>query len=311
MKKNVLFIFASFWLMHHSFAQRYGVPNFKVVSDFTAEKVFTAGIEGPAFDKKGCLYVVNFQKEGTIGVIDYFGNASLFVELPEGSVGNSIVIDTATSMMYVADYTKHNILKVDMTTKQISVYVHNDNFNQPNDICLRANGDFYATDPNWKGEQGNIWLIRKSGEMVLLESELAATNGIAFNPDQTLLYVTEQTKDMSGVLNNVWKFKLHHNGTLGEKELLIKFRDFGMDGMRVDKMGNLYLTRYDKGTVAIISPEGLIIREITLKGKKPSNIAFGGLDGKTCFVTVQDRGCVEAFRMPRLSNWFMSLFSND
>jgi gluconolactonase len=307
MKKNALFILATVLLTQHVFAQRYGVPNFKVVSDFTNEKVFTAGIEGPAFGKKGNLYVVNFQKEGTIGVVDYFGNASLFVELPEGSIGNSIVIDTMTNMMYVADYTKHNILKVDMATKQVSVFVHDDRFNQPNDICRHANGNFYASDPNWKAEQGNIWLIRASGEVVLLGNSFAATNGIALNPAQTILYVTEQTKDMNGVLNNVWEFPIHANGMLGEKELLIKFRDFGMDGMKVDKMGNIYLTRYDKGTVAIISPEGEIIREITLKGKKPSNIAFGGSDGRTCFVTMQDRGCIEVFRMPRLKSWY-SLF---
>lgn len=304
MKKNALFIFASLWLIHHSFAQRYGVPNFKVVSDFTNENVFTAGIEGPAFGKNGNLYVVNFQKEGTIGVLDYFGNASLFVTLPEGSIGNSIVVDTMANMMYVADYTKHNILKVDMATKQFAVFAHDDRFNQPNDICRHANGNFYASDPNWKAEQGNIWLIRATGEVVLLSNSFAATNGIALNPDQTILYVTEQTKDMNGVLNNVWKFPIKANGMLGEKELLIKFRDFGMDGMKVDKMENLYMTRYDKGTVAIVSTEGEIIREITLKGKKPSNIAFGGTDGRTCFVTMQDRGCIETFRMPRLKSWY-------
>ena len=68
-----------------------------------------------------------------------------------------------------------------------------------------------------------------------------------------------------------------------------------MDGMRCDEKGNLYVTRYDKGTVAIVSPEGNIIKEIQLKGKKPSNIAFGGEKGKTCFVTMADRGCFEAF----------------
>jgi sugar lactone lactonase YvrE len=53
--------------------------------------------------------------------------------------------------------------------------------------------------------------------------------------------------------------------------------------------------RYDKGTVVVLSPNGEIIREITLKGKKPTNIAFGGKNKKQCFITVSDRGCFESF----------------
>jgi sugar lactone lactonase YvrE len=47
--------------------------------------------------------------------------------------------------------------------------------------------------------------------------------------------------------------------------------------------------------VVVISSEGEIIRKITLTGRKPTNIAFGGKDGKQCFVTLQDRGCFETF----------------
>ena len=46
--------------------------------DFTNEFVFTKGIEGPATDSKGNLYAVNFKEEGTIGIVDETGKASLF-----------------------------------------------------------------------------------------------------------------------------------------------------------------------------------------------------------------------------------------
>jgi sugar lactone lactonase YvrE len=69
-----------------------------------------------------------------------------------------------------------------------------------------------------------------------------------------------------------------------------------MDGMKCDASGNLFVTRYDKGVIAIISPQGKLIREVQMKGKKTSNITFGGKDKKTCFVTLQDRKCVEIFR---------------
>jgi sugar lactone lactonase YvrE len=70
-----------------------------------------------------------------------------------------------------------------------------------------------------------------------------------------------------------------------------------MDGMRCDVNGNLYITRNGKGTVVKISPQGTLLKEIILLGKKPSNIAFGGRDGRQAFVTVQDQGNIESFRV--------------
>jgi sugar lactone lactonase YvrE len=69
-----------------------------------------------------------------------------------------------------------------------------------------------------------------------------------------------------------------------------------MDGMKCDAKGNVYITRYGKGAIAIFSPEGKFIREVMLKGKNVSNITFGGQDFKTCFVTLQDRKGMEKFR---------------
>ncbi|HMI64976.1 MAG TPA: hypothetical protein VK517_03005, partial [Cyclobacteriaceae bacterium] len=53
--------------------------------DLTAENLFTENIEGPNFDKSGNLYVVNFQKDGTIGLVHPDGSVELFVTLPVGS----------------------------------------------------------------------------------------------------------------------------------------------------------------------------------------------------------------------------------
>ena len=81
--------------------------------------------------------------------------------------------------------------------------------------------------------------------------------------------------------------------------LLIRFDDHGMDGMRCDADGNLYIARYGAGVVAIVSPAGELLREVPLKGRKPTNLAFGGADGRQVFVTLQDRGAVETFRADR------------
>ena len=55
--------------------------------------------------------------------------------------------------------------------------------------------------------------------------------------------------------------------------------------MRCDVDGNLYITRHGKGTVAIVSPAGKVIREVDVLGKNPTNLCFGGADGRTCYVT--------------------------
>ena len=70
-----------------------------------------------------------------------------------------------------------------------------------------------------------------------------------------------------------------------------------MDGMRCDAEGHLYITRYGKGSVAKVSPDGEVLLEIALVGRNPSNIAFGGPDGRTAYVTLADRGNVETFRV--------------
>lgn len=257
-------------------------------TDLLPEGTFTNGIEGPATDKSGNLYAVNYGKEGTIGIVRPDGSHECFVTLPEGSTGNGIRFNKAGEML-VADYTGHNILKVDMKTKGISVYAHEPKMNQPNDIALAPNGNLYASDPDWPNKKGQLWLVTPDGKVTLLEGDMGTTNGIDVSPDGKKLYVNESAQ------LKVWVYDIKQDGTLKNKTLFHTFEGFGMDGIRCDVKGNLYLCRYEKGTVALLNPKGKLIREIQLKGKKPSNITFGGPDNRRCFVTLQDRGCFETF----------------
>jgi len=261
-----------------------------VSGPFTYKSEFTNGIEGPAFDAQGVLYVVNFEKEGTIGKVNQEGDASLFLVLPEGSIANGIRFDSKGNML-IADYTGHNILIVNMDKKEISVFAHNDQMNQPNDIAIMDNDILFASDPDWKNSTGQLWKIDQNGTIQLIEKDMGTTNGIEVSPDNRKLYVNES------VQRKVWVYDLSENGEISNKRLLIEFADFGMDGMRADVAGNLYITRHGKGTVAKISPDGDLLQEIAVSGTKPSNIAFGGKDGKTAFVTLQDNGNIDTFRV--------------
>ena len=257
--------------------------------DHTAENLFSTNIEGPAVDKKGNLYVVNYQKDGTIGHVKPDGSVELFVTLPQGSTANSIQFDSKGNM-YLADFTGHNLLMVYMKTREVSVYVHNDAFNQPNDLCINRRDQIFASDPNWGNSTGKLWRIDRGGKPVLLTDEMGTTNGIELSPDEKILYVNES------VQRKIWAFDVDRNGDLSNKRLFAEFYDFGFDGMKCDKKGNLYVTRHGKGTIAILSPDGKLIREVALTGKRCSNLVFGGPDGKTVFVTLQDRKGMEKFR---------------
>jgi gluconolactonase len=256
---------------------------------FSAEGEFTNNCEGPAVDENGNVYVVNFARDGTIAIINKKGKTGFFVTLPKGSTGNGIRFGDR-STFYVADFTGHNILKVDLITKDISVFANEPRMNQPNDLAITAKGLIFCSDPNWKEGTGQIWLVTPDGKTSLAAENMGTTNGIDISPDEKTLYVNES------VQRNVWAFDLSPEGKLSNKRLLYQFPDGGMDGMRTDVLGNLYIARHGKGEVAVLSPQGKVIETIQTIGKKVSNISFGGKNGKTCYITLQDRGCIETFK---------------
>lgn len=264
--------------------------------DLIGDGVFTHGIEGPASGPDGALYVVNFGHEGSIGRVGFAADgraqAALFVDLPAGSIGNGIRFDRA-GRMYVADYAQHRILRIAPHSKRIEVYAALPGAFQPNDIAMAPDGTLYASDPDWKGNGGQLWRIDRDRSAHLIETGMGTTNGIEVSPDGKRLYVNES------VQRRLWVYDRAGDGTLSNKRLLLAFPDSGLDGMRCDADGNLYLARYDAGKVLVLDPAGKVLHEIATKGRKPTNVAFGGKDGRDVYVTLQDRGAIETFRSDR------------
>jgi sugar lactone lactonase YvrE len=260
-----------------------------VATPFTPEHSFTSGVEGPATDRAGNVYAVSFQKTDTIGRVTPDGKAELWLTMPAGSLGNGIRF-TPAGRMFVADYTGHQILEIDPATKKVSTFAKVPTPYQPNDIALAPDGTLWASDPDWKGGKGQVWRIDTAGRVTRAAAMESTSNGIEVSPNGKYLYVNESGS------RKVWRFRIGRDGALSEKKLLIGFPDFGMDGMRADVKGNLYVTRHGKGVVAIVSPRGKLIREVAVLGKSPTNITFGGPDGKTCYVTEVEHGRLVSFR---------------
>ena len=256
----------------------------------TGDGSFTSGVEGPACDRQGNVYAVNFAEQQTVGRVTPAGEATLFVRLPEMSTGNGIVFDRQ-QRMYVADYTGHQVLRVDLASRQVEVFSRIPTTDQPNDLAIAPDDTLYASDPNWGEGHGQIWKISTRGEAIRVADGLGTSNGIEVSPDARWLYVNES------VQRNVWKFPIREDGTLGDKQLIKQFPDHGFDGMRCDVDGNLYITRHGKGTVVVMRPDGTELKEVDVLGSMPTNLCFGGPDGRTVYVTEAEHQRLVQFRV--------------
>lgn len=257
---------------------------------------YTFGIEGPAVDADGTFYAVNFRRQGTIGKLAPGAlQSELFAELPAGSVGVSIRF--ARGRMFVADYKGHNIFVFERGGTEPRAYFHSDRFNQPNDMAIARDGTIYASDPHWKRRDGQVWRIAPSGDVgtgdvMHTARAMGTANGIDLSPDERTLYVGEsETRE-------IWAYTLD-GARLTAPRLVKKFPDFSLDGLRTDVDGRIYVARILKGTIAVLSPDGKELREIPLQAKEPTNLAFGGPDGKTVYVTQRKGGFIESFRVDR------------
>jgi signal peptidase len=197
--------------------------------------------------------------------------------------------------MFVADYKKHNVFAVPKGATEPQPWFHSEEMSQPNDITIARDGTIYASDPNWKGREGYIWRIAKApdgsvqGQIMAAPRAMGTTNGIDLSPDGKTLYVGESSN------GQVWSYAIR-GVELTDAKLVKSFEPNTIDGLRTDVSGRLYIARILKGTVAIMKPNGAVQKEIALKGKEPTNLAFGGSDGKTVFVTQRQGGFIESFR---------------
>lgn len=269
-------------------AQITSSPELFKSSVFTPVKSFTSDVEGPGVDRNGNLYAANYNHSGTIGMVTPEGTASIFLELPTGSIANGIRFDSRGNMI-ISDYAKHNIFKVTMATKSLTLFINDPRMSQPNDIAIDRKNRIYASDPDFKARTGRVWRIDPNKKITLLDSEgIGPANGIEVSPDEKTLYVNASRR--------LWAYDLSKKGEVSNRRLLLE-HTAGFDGMRCDIQGNIWASCIGNGTVAKISPEGKVLQEIPLVGKKPTNVAFGGKDGCTIYVTLMDQANIESFRV--------------
>ena len=167
-------------------------------------------------------------------------------------------------------------------------------FNSPNDAAFHQNGDLYFTDPPYGLTRKmqdpekdlpfqGVYRCSKDGEVTLLTKQMSRPNGVAFSPDYRTLYVANSDPQRA-----LWMaFPVKGDGTLGEGRVLFDATSFvgrlkGLpDGLKVDRLGNLFAT--GPGGVLVLTPGGEHLGTLCT-GEATSNCAFGD-DGRSLFVT--------------------------
>lgn len=169
-------------------------------------------------------------------------------------------------------------------------------FNSPNDVVVHSSGAIYFTDPIYGLPLGEVdpdremdfcgvFRIDISGEVTLLTRELERPNGLAFSPDEKILYVANSHSSRA----IIFAIEILEDGSCGKISEF--FNTSGLkgegapDGLKVDSEGNLWAT--GPGGLLVISPQGKLLGRVLTK-KATANVAFGGKNAKIVFLTADD-----------------------
>jgi gluconolactonase len=156
-------------------------------------------------------------------------------------------------------------------------------FNSPNDLTVRSDGTVYFTDPDWQraGRESigstNVYRLTPAARVELVTSALDKPNGIALSPDEGTLYVGSSGPDIVA-------FTVSEDGSTSGGGVFVSAGG-GTDGLTVDCAGNLYATGGSQ--VQVWNAAGDKLGDIAVP-EGTSNVAFGGADRKTLYITAQN-----------------------
>ena len=238
--------------------------------------------EGPAFDRDGNLYFVNWLSSSIVRLTPD-GVASEFFNT--GGIPAGLAFHRDGSL-YVADEGEaiHGVLRIRDGAATIVVNEYEGTpLNGANDLVFDDDGVLYFSDP-WgsSGENpiGGFYRYFPHGRLERIDQGLAFPNGVAISPDGTGLYLAETYR------NRILRYPIAADGAIGgREEFALLPGEHGPDGMAFDEAGNLYVAHYGGGKVAVFSPAGAMIEAIRVPGANVTNVAFGGPERRTLVIT--------------------------
>ena len=176
----------------------------------------------------------------------------------------------------------------DGTITPLATHYQDARLNSPNDIVVRSDGSIYFTDPPYgiREEErelphNGLYRISPDGTLQLLETDFGRPNGLAFSPDESLLYVDDSPRREIRVVG------VNAAGELVSDRLFATMEspeEGSPDGMKVDVAGHIYCT--GPGGIWIYEPSGVLVG-IAAGPERPANLAFGDADLRTLYITAR------------------------
>ena len=238
--------------------------------------------EGPAFDRDGNLYFVNWLSSSIIrlspdgAALEFFNTGGIPAGLAFHRDGSLYVADEGEDI--------HGVLRVadDRATILVNEFAGQP-LNGANDLVFDSNGVLYFSDP-WRSSAenpvGGFYRLFPDGRLQRIDHGLAFPNGVALSADGAAVYLAETYH------NRILRYPIASDGAVGRREdFAILSGGDGPDGMAFDAAGNLYVAHYGGGKVAVFDRSSTMIEEIPVPGAKVTNVAFGGPDRRTLVIT--------------------------
>lgn len=262
------------------------------------------GSEGPVWDGKANLY---FTGKGRIFRLNSNGQTEVFREASGGA--NGLFFDKQGRLI-VCEAANRRVTRTEPngTITLLAESFEGKRFNSPNDLSIDGKGRIYFTDPRY-GNRDNmemtvegVYRIDAPGQVsrVLGRDLVDRPNGILVSPGDRYLYVADNNNNNRGAARKLWRFSLRPDGSLDtrSRKLIYDWGDSrGPDGLEMDAKGRLFVagglnqphppheTNSKKGGVYVLSPEGKLLEFIPVPLDEVTNVAFGGPDMRTLYVS--------------------------
>jgi len=236
-------------------------------------------------------------------------------QLPEGpevtthalGTSNGLALDRTGSVLVAGHDGRHVVVEDSGGLRRtvLADSYQDKRLNSPNDLVVKSDGSVYFTDPPYAVERpfvpgrtrpegwwdvplpgkelacNGVYRLEENGTLRLVADDMALPNGLAFSPDERVLYVDDSAR------KHLRTYEVLDDGSLSNGRVLVDMStsaDPGVpDGLKVDVAGNIFCT--GPGGIWVCRPCGEVLGRILLP-EQPANMAWGE-DGSKLFVTAQ------------------------